>query len=783
MFAPVSACSRGSDTALNRVEVVAATVVFGNDDRTEAYALRDLGQLDLVSISRSTALLVDTADVRDGQPKLSCTGGALGTACDDTCPQCDIQWGADYATSDRDCVPGFAKCPDLCDDEPFRAQLLLGTCTGFLVGPDLLVTAGHCVAGLACARTAVVFGYELLRVAGSPEVVYKGLDTYHCREVVAAEYGEASVPDFALLRLHRPVSDRVALCVERTSVPAVGNKLVMAGHPMGLPLKVDTGGEVTKVDAAGRYFDATTDSFTGSSGAAVLDATTLGVVGILARGPKYAFEVADTEQCSRSRVCDVATGCGGTFPGVLRTDAWQAHVPNAQCYIPGLRCVDASSCAPGCACVDGSCAQGIACSGGYCETAQCAPGECRSADCNDIAGCGRAALPDCTAGCGGGSEQCVAGRCGDPGRDGFEDGMADYWSASDDASAVSRRPEWFVVDDQQATGQHALRVAPVGPGSEQPLVRNGTTGAGATVAFAFRISAGEGDRLLFEVDGALRASFRGGGLATWASVEFPANAEDGYLAAGGHTFVWRFRRGSGAPVGDNTVWLDDVVINRLSNACGCTTDAECLDSTVCNGVESCINGACVEGESTCADGLVCDAQFDACVECVEDADCGGSGRCMLRQCTWCEADADCDDADLCNGVERCVAGACSEAMPLECDDGQACNGVERCEPLSGCVTPTELDCQDPVVPVETGGASSADQGADASAHGKDAGGGQPAADRDAYHRAGCSCVIVAAHAGGPTAWPWMLLLAISGRIGSRLWRALRVRSQSHPPSR
>ncbi len=49
----------------------------------------------------------------------------------------------------------------------------------------------------------------------------------------------------------------------------------------------------------------------------------------------------------------------------------------------------------------------------------------------------------------------------------------------------------------------------------------------------------------------------------------------------------------------------------------------------------------------------------------------------------CIDDAQCADGNLCNGIERCVAGSCTAAPPLTCDDGDACT-EDFCDPAAGC---------------------------------------------------------------------------------------------------
>lgn len=49
----------------------------------------------------------------------------------------------------------------------------------------------------------------------------------------------------------------------------------------------------------------------------------------------------------------------------------------------------------------------------------------------------------------------------------------------------------------------------------------------------------------------------------------------------------------------------------------------------------------------------------------------------------CVVNSNCTDGDLCNGVERCVAGVCQPGQPLECDDGDPCTR-DFCDPTAGC---------------------------------------------------------------------------------------------------
>lgn len=92
----------------------------------------------------------------------------------------------------------------------------------------------------------------------------------------------------------------------------------------------------------------------------------------------------------------------------------------------------------------------------------------------------------------------------------------------------------------------------------------------------------------------------------------------------------------------------------------------------------------------------------------------------------CRTEVDCDDADRCNGRERCEDGVCVDGNdPIVCpdldddvctgtptcdpssgecvpgappscpaDDGDPCNGIEQCVPALGCAALDPLDCDD-----------------------------------------------------------------------------------------
>lgn len=193
----------------------------------------------------------------------------------------------------------------LCSNEQFRNQASTADCSGFLLASDLVVTAGHCVATQEdCAGSLFVFGDQLSK-SGQAPMEFSAREVYGCRKILKVARTRDQ-EDFAIVQLDRTVQGHRSLTLAQHDV-AVGDPLVVIGHPLGLPTKITTNANVR--DLKPGVFVANIDAFEGNSGSPVLDAQSLEVVGVLVRGESD-FETLPGQQCLSSKHCK-DQGCAG----------------------------------------------------------------------------------------------------------------------------------------------------------------------------------------------------------------------------------------------------------------------------------------------------------------------------------------------------------------------------------------------------------------------------------------------------------------------------------------
>ena len=177
----------------------------------------------------------------------------------------------------------------MCDGGRFRSQPTPAFCTGFLVGPDLLVTAGHCIDNeRVCQRTRFVFDFKT-DATGAVAPTDRN-DVFECESLVQSV--ERRSTDFAVVRLDRDTG-RLGLLMQIRDDIAVGAPLALIGHPLGLPIKIAAGGMVVNSRPGRSVFEATVDALDSSSGSPVINTDTYRVEGLLTAGDQDFVETPE----------------------------------------------------------------------------------------------------------------------------------------------------------------------------------------------------------------------------------------------------------------------------------------------------------------------------------------------------------------------------------------------------------------------------------------------------------------------------------------------------------
>lgn len=246
-------------------------VIYGDDNRLQFYQVQ---RSDVREVADSTAAVVRTANLTEKND---------GTT--------DIK------------SKSLQKFAGLCSSERFVEEPSGAFCSAFLVGEDMVATAGHCVDAPRCPQSSFVFGYRM-SPQGLPPQNVSSSEIYRCQEILEREL--SSGQDYALVKLDRPVLGHRILTLAKDPV-SVGDTVFTVGHPSGIPTKITENGVVRSTKEA--FFTANLDTYGGNSGSAVFNQETLEVVGILVRG-ETDFIYDRVNKCSISNRCK-EDGCRG----------------------------------------------------------------------------------------------------------------------------------------------------------------------------------------------------------------------------------------------------------------------------------------------------------------------------------------------------------------------------------------------------------------------------------------------------------------------------------------
>jgi hypothetical protein len=181
-----------------------------------------------------------------------------------------------------------------CPDVRFAEQPSVVACTASLVGPNLLLTAGHCARNLDCETLSAVFGFYY-EGEDQPHVIAQQ-DVFHCKTVLALEVPSTlAALDYAWIELDRPVTQRRPVPIESVASALESADEVWAlGFAEGKPMKWHPGGVILDAGTDSlESFSTDLDLFVGSSGSPLFDRRGT-LVGIASAGQSdYGMSIED----------------------------------------------------------------------------------------------------------------------------------------------------------------------------------------------------------------------------------------------------------------------------------------------------------------------------------------------------------------------------------------------------------------------------------------------------------------------------------------------------------
>jgi len=190
--------------------------------------------------------------------------------------------------------------PPVCGNFRLKDQLSApDNCTGFLVGENLLMTAGHCIDDIEqfCSDHAIVFDFYQRVV--QEESKSASIVNVECEKVVLHKHNRPF--DYAVLKLKQRVKNRHIFSIDKKPYKQKGKDVFVMGHPLGTPMKITEPDILIKIEKDG-LISTGLDLFAGNSGSPLIAQRTHKVLGIVSHGP-FDFDYDSEHRCAVEKDC------------------------------------------------------------------------------------------------------------------------------------------------------------------------------------------------------------------------------------------------------------------------------------------------------------------------------------------------------------------------------------------------------------------------------------------------------------------------------------------------
>ncbi|MFC1830969.1 trypsin-like serine peptidase [Thermodesulfobacteriota bacterium] len=210
-------------------------------------------------------------------------------------------------------IQKIGKKYNLCENELFYERTSIANCTGFLVSPRVLITAGHCVTKVCDQKNSGFwwFGFTDKKIRSLPQnrrhVEVKEENFYRCDKILEHHFlGDAFVDieqnDYAMILLDRIVINSMPLLFRTEGKVENNARVLTIGHPLGFAKTISDNATI-KLNFHKYYFSADLDAIDGNSGGPVLNEETGIVEGIIVRTctgrPSFFIDRSKNEWCRR----------------------------------------------------------------------------------------------------------------------------------------------------------------------------------------------------------------------------------------------------------------------------------------------------------------------------------------------------------------------------------------------------------------------------------------------------------------------------------------------------